>query len=89
VPVLRGGSFVEEAGELVLVGPHGTGSEVRLANRVEGSIHHGNGGVKVRSSLAALHRNGWLVVEQSVGEIRIRLGKNAKEVRSPAERKGG
>jgi len=28
-------------------------------------------------------------VEQSVGEIRIRLGKNAKELRSPAERKGG
>ena len=43
----------------------------------------------MRSSLVALHRDGWLVVEQSVGEIRIRLGKNAKALRSPTERKGG
>jgi hypothetical protein len=45
--------------------------------------------VKVWASLATLTRNGWLEVEQSVDEIRIRLGKNAKELRSPEERRGG
>jgi hypothetical protein len=44
--------------------------------------------VRVRASLATLHRNQWLVVEQSVDEIRIRLGAHAKELRSPEERKG-
>jgi hypothetical protein len=81
--------FVEEGGELVLVAPWGTGSEVKLVNRVEGSVHDGNGGIKVRSSLAVLHRNGWFRVEQSVGEIRIRLGERAKKLRSPEARKEG
>jgi hypothetical protein len=58
-------------------------------NRVEGSVHDGNGGIKVRASLVALARNNWLEVEQTVAEIRIRLGKNAKELRSPEQRKGG
>jgi len=51
--------------------------------------YDGNGGIKVRASLAALARNGWLHVEQNVGEIRIRLGKNAKELRSPEQRRSG
>jgi hypothetical protein len=43
----------------------------------------------VRASLALLARNGWLEVEQDVGEIRIRLGKHAKELRSPEQRRTG
>jgi hypothetical protein len=86
-PILKGGEFVEKDGELTLVAPYGTGSEVRLANRVEGSVHDGAGGVRVRASVVALHRNQWLVVEQTVSEIRIHLGAHAKELRSPEERK--
>jgi hypothetical protein len=39
--------------------------------------------VRVWGSLATLIRNGWLEVEQTVDEISIRLGKHAKELRSP------
>jgi len=88
-PILKDGHFVDDGGELVLVAPWGTGSEIPLVNRVQGSVHDGNGGIKVRASLAALARNGWLQVEQNVGETRIRLGKNAKELRSPEQRKRG
>lgn len=88
-PILKDGRFVENDGELTLVAPWGTGSEIPLVNRVQGSVHDGNGGIKVRASLAALARNGFLEVEQNVGEIRIRLGERAKKLRSPAERKGG
>jgi hypothetical protein len=87
--VIQNGRFVDDDGALVLVAPWGTGSEIPLVNRVQGSVHDGNGGIKVRASLAALARNGFLEVEQTVGEIRIRLGKNAKELRSPEQRKGG
>jgi hypothetical protein len=71
-----------------LAAPWGTGSEVRLVNRVESSVHDGAGGVRVRASLVTVHRNDWLVVEQTVSEIRIRLGENARKLRSPEERKG-
>jgi hypothetical protein len=87
--VIQNGEFVEEDGELTLVAPWGTGSEVKLVNSVQGSVHDGNGGVRVWGSLATLTRNGWLEVEQSVDEVRIRLGKNAKELRSPEERRTG
>jgi hypothetical protein len=43
----------------------------------------------VLAGLAALARNNWLEVEQTVSEIRIRLGERAKKLRSPAERKEG
>jgi hypothetical protein len=88
-PILKDGHFAEENGELVLIGPQGTGSEITLVNRTQGSPYDGNGGIRVRASLVALARNNWLEVEQTVSEIRIRLGKNAKELRSPAERKEG
>jgi hypothetical protein len=88
-PILKDGRFEDKDGELTLVGPWGTGSEVKLVNRVEGSVHDGNGGIKVSASLVALARNNWLEVEQTVSEIRIRLGKNAKELRTPEQRKEG
>jgi hypothetical protein len=88
-PILKDGRFVEKDGELTLVAPWGTGSEVKLVNRVQGSVHDGNGGIKVNASLVALARNNWLEVEQTVSEIRIQLGKNAKELRSPEQRRSG
>ena len=83
VPIVKGGRFVEKDGELTLV----TGSEIKLVNRTEGSALDSNGGVNVQASLVTLARNGWLELERSTGEIRIRLGRRAKEMRSPEERK--
>jgi hypothetical protein len=85
VPIVKSGQFVEESGELVLVCP----SEIKPVNRVEGSSVDANGGLNVQGSLVTLARNGWLELERSGGEIRIRLGRRAKELRSPEERKGG
>jgi hypothetical protein len=85
VPIVKSGQFVEESGELVLVCP----SEIKLVNRTEGSVHDANGGVNVSASLVVLARNGWLELERSGGEIRIRLGRRAKELRSPEQRKEG
>jgi hypothetical protein len=82
-PIVKGGNFVEEDGELTLV----SGSQPKLVNRVEGSMHDSNGGVHVEASLVVLARNGWLELERGAGEIRIRLGRRAKELRSPEERK--
>jgi hypothetical protein len=88
-PILKDGQFIEDNGELTLVAPYGTGSQIRLTNHVEGSTLVAAGGVKVGASLVTLRRNQWLVVEQTVSDIRIRLGKNAKALRTPDERKGG
>jgi hypothetical protein len=41
--VIQNGQFVERDGELTLVAPWGTGSEIKLVNRVQGSVHDGNG----------------------------------------------
>jgi hypothetical protein len=72
-----------------LVASCGTGSEIKLVNRAQGSVHDGNGDVNVQGSLVTLARNGWLEVEHTVGEIRIRLGRRAKELRSQEERRTG
>jgi len=64
-----------------------TGRCLKLVNRVEGSALDANGGVNVQASLVTLARNGWLELERGAGEIRIRLGRRAKELRSPEERK--
>jgi hypothetical protein len=69
--------------------PHVRPSEIKLVNRTERSVHDANGGVNVSASLVVLARNGWLEIERSGGEIRTRLGRRAKELRSPEERKGG
>ena len=66
-----------------------SGSEIKLVNRTEGSVHDTNGGVNVQASLVVLARNGWLELERSAGEIRIRLGRRAKELRSPEQRRTG
>ena len=85
IPIIKGGQFVEQDGELTLVASCGTGSEIKLVNHVQGSVRDGNGGVRMQGSLVTLARNGWLEIEHCVGEIRIRPGKNAKKLRSPEE----
>ena len=47
-------------------------------------MEDGSGFVKVRSALATLARNNWLVVEQTVSELRIRRGERANKLREDA-----
>ena len=42
-----------------------------------------SGHVRVRAALAVLQRNKWVTVEQTVGEIRIRLGERARKLNEP------
>jgi hypothetical protein len=84
VPIVKGGRFEENKGEVTLV----SGSEIKLVNP-EGSTLDTNGGVNVQAGLVTLARNGWLELERSAGEIRVRLGRRAKELRSPEERRTG
>ena len=64
-----------------LVVPGGVGADLRMHGRIAGSpIEDGSGHVRVRHALNVLVRNKWVLVEQTVGELRIRLGERAKEV---------
>jgi hypothetical protein len=58
----------------------GVGSDIRTHGQTAGSPHDpGNSGyVRLRPALAVLALNGWLEVEQTVGELRIRLGERAR-----------
>jgi hypothetical protein len=40
-------------------------------------LEDGSGHVRVRAALAVLRRNKWVEVEQTVGELRIKLGERA------------
>ena len=51
-PIIKGGQFIEENGGLVLVAPWGTGSDIPLVNRVQGSVQDGNGGIRVGRALS-------------------------------------
>ena len=42
-----------------------------------------SGHVRVRAALATLHRDKWLTVEQTVAELRIRLGERARKLNGP------
>lgn len=82
--VFRGGRFEEDQAGLTLVVPAGIGSELRLHGQIAGSpLEDGIGHVRVKSSLAVLPRNRWFEVEQTVGEIKIRLGERARKLDEP------
>ena len=46
-------------------------------------MEDGSGHVRVKSALAVLQRNKWVEVEQTVGELRIRLGERARKLDAP------
>jgi hypothetical protein len=49
-----------------------------MHGKIAGSpLEDGSGHVRVKAALAVLARNKWLEVEQTVGELRIRLGERA------------
>jgi hypothetical protein len=43
----------------------------------------GSGHIRVRHALSVVVRNKWLTVEQTVGELRIRLGERARRLSQP------
>jgi hypothetical protein len=46
-----------------------------MFGKVAGSpLEDGSGHVRVRTALAVLRRNKWVEVEQTVGELRVKLG---------------
>ena len=72
------GRFEGEGDDLTLVVPGGVGSDIRFHGRIAGSpLEEGSGFVRARPALATLARNGWLRVEQTVFELRIRRGDRA------------
>jgi hypothetical protein len=74
-----GGAFDGEGTDRALVVPGGVGADLRMHGRIAGSpIEDGFGFVRVRSALAVLQRNKWITAEQTVGELRIRLGERAR-----------
>ena len=78
---LVGARFEEsEHGELTLVAPAGVGSDLALFGAIAGSAYGtaGSGHIRVKAALSTLARNKWFEVEQTVGELRIRLGERAQ-----------
>jgi len=72
-------------GDPVLVIAGGVGAGLRFSGAVGGSPlgESESGFVKLRPALRTLQRNEWLVIEQSVSEIRVRLGPRALELKKP------
>ena len=80
-----GGRFEEDdAGLLTLVAPAGVGSDLRLFGKVAGSpLEDGSGYVRVKPALSVLQHQGWFEVEQTVAELRVRLGERARKLNEP------
>ncbi len=74
--------FEGDADARTLVVPAGIGADLRTHGQTAGSPHDasGSGHVRLRPALAVLALNGWLEVEQTVGELRIRLGERARKL---------
>lgn len=80
--LLVGARFDDQDGELTLIVPAGTGSGMRFHGMIAGSpLEGGSGFVRGHQALAVLVRNGWFTVEQTVGDLRIRLGEPARKLR--------
>ena len=76
------GRFEGEGDDRALVVPGGVGSDIRLHGKIAGSPIETDtcGHVRVREALRVLARNKWIEVEQTVGELRIRLGERARQL---------
>jgi hypothetical protein len=73
------GRFEGEGDHRTLVVPGGIGAELRMRGKIAGSpLEDGSGFVRVREALRVLVANRWVEVEQTVGELRIRLGERAR-----------
>jgi hypothetical protein len=82
--LIVGARFEREGAERALVVPGGVGADLRMHGRIAGSsLEDGSGHVRVKSALAVLQRNKWVEVEQTVGELRIRLAELARKLNGP------
>jgi len=83
-----GGRLEGEGPDHSLVVPGaGIGADVRLHGQIAGSpIEEGSSHIRVRPALATLHRNKWLTVEQTVAQLRIRLGERARKLNEDTSR---
>jgi hypothetical protein len=79
--IVAGGRFEAHDDDLVLIVPGGVGSDLRFARQLGGSPFDDGGFIRLRPALVTLARNEWLVVEQSVAELRVRLGPRALELK--------
>jgi hypothetical protein len=83
--VFVGGRFDGEDADRVLVVPGGVGAHLWMHGKIAGSpLEDGSGHVRVKTALAVLKRNRWFEVEETVGELRIRLGDRAKKLKAAA-----
>ena len=56
-----------------------------MRGKIAGStLEDGSGHVRVREALRTLALNKWVNVEETVGELRIRLGERARKLHEPA-----
>jgi hypothetical protein len=76
------GRFEGEGDHRTLVVPGGVGADLRMRGKIAGSPveNGGSGFVRVKAALTVLQRNKWVDAEQTVGELRIRLGKRARNL---------
>jgi hypothetical protein len=74
--------FEGDAPDRALILPGGTGFDLRTHGQTAGSPldPSGSGHVRLRPALAALALNEWLEIEQSVAELRIKLGSRARKL---------
>ena len=74
--VFVGGRFEGEGDDRSLVVPGGIGADIQMHGQIAGSAVEtgGSGHVRVRRSLGVLKRNHLIELEETVGELRIRLG---------------
>ena len=77
--VFVGGRFEGEGDDRALVVPGGVGTDLRMHGQITGSpLEEGSGYVRVREALRTLAVNKWIEIDQTVGELRIRLGERAR-----------
>jgi hypothetical protein len=81
-----GARFEDEQGDRALVVPGGIGANPRLHGRIAGDPFNEAGHIRVRPALATLARNKWITVEQTVSELRIRLGEHVGKLHGAQRR---
>ena len=74
------GRFEGEGDHRGVVVPGGIGADLRMRGKIAGSPIETDRSshVRVREALRVLLLNKWVEVEQTVGELRIRLGERAR-----------
>jgi len=82
--VFAGGRFDGEGDDRTLVVNAGIGADLRMHGKIAGSpLEAGSGYICPREALRKLALNQWIVVDQTVSDLRIRLGARALKLNGP------